>query len=179
MSQPTGAQLASKEGRIALAINSYKSGDFTSIREAAATYDIPRSTLRTRLYRTLPHHEIRSVNLKLTDTEELTLVNWILSMDERGLPVRIPSIRDMANLLLQKQTATDVSLTRQVSMKWPYNFVQRHDSLRTRYNRKYDYKRALCEDLAVIRDWFRLVQNTVAKYGIQDEDIYNFDETGF
>ena len=28
-------------------------------------------------------------------------------------------------------------------------------------------------------NWFRLVQNTTAKYGIHSDDIYNFDETGF
>jgi hypothetical protein len=179
MSQPTSTQFASKEGRMALAIKSYKSGDFTSIREAAAMYDIPKSTLQTRLHGTLPQHEIRSVNHKLTDTEELTLIDWILSMDERGLPVCTASIRDMANLLLQKRSGTDASSTRTVGKQWPYNFVRRHDSLQSRYNRKYDYKRALCEDPTVIRDWFRLVQNTIAKYGIQDKDIYNFDETGF
>ena len=27
--------------------------------------------------------------------------------------------------------------------------------------------------------WFKLVQNTIAKYGVREEDIYNFDETGF
>ena len=48
-----------------------------------------------------------------------------------------------------------------------------------KFNRKYDYKRALCEDPAAIRAWFQLVANTKAKYGIQDEDTYNFDETGF
>ena len=48
-----------------------------------------------------------------------------------------------------------------------------------KFNRKYDYKRALCEDPEVIRGWFRLVANIKAKYGIQDEDMYNFDETGF
>ncbi|KAL0933916.1 transposase [Colletotrichum truncatum] len=31
----------------------------------------------------------------------------------------------------------------------------------------------------VIRGWFSLVKNTIAKYGIADADIYNFDETGF
>ena len=166
---------------MALAINSYKSGYFTSVREAAATYDISRSTLQARLHGRVSQQEIRSTNLKLTDTEELTLVNWILSMDERGLPVRTTSIRDMANLLLQKRTVTDASdsRTRTVGKQWPYNFVRRHDSLRTRYNRKYDYKRALCEDPTAIRDWFRLVRNTIAKYGIEDADIYNFDETGF
>jgi hypothetical protein len=179
MSPPTSAQLASKEGRMALAIKSYKSGSFTSIRSAANTYGIPESTLRSRLQGRPSLEEKRSANLKLTDTEEQTLVNWILSMDERGLPVRIALIRDMANLLLQKRTGTDASSTRTIGPRWPYNFVRRHDSLRTRYNRKYDYKRALCEDPIVIRDWFRLVRNTIAKYGIQEEDIYNFDETGF
>jgi hypothetical protein len=179
MSPPTSTQLASKEGRMALAINSYKSGSFTSIREAANTYEVSHTTLRARLQGRVPRQEIRSANLKLTDTEEQTLVNWILSMDGRGLPVRIASIRDMANLLLQKRTGTDASSTRTVGPRWAYNFVRRHDSLRTRYNRKYDYKRALCEDPKAIRDWFRLVQNTVTKYGIQEEDIYNFDETGF
>ncbi|KAL1952664.1 hypothetical protein VTO42DRAFT_4565 [Malbranchea cinnamomea] len=43
----------------------------------------------------------------------------------------------------------------------------------------YDYKRALCEDPKVIREWFQLVQNTIEKYGILPEDIYNFDEVGF
>ncbi|TVY62593.1 High-osmolarity-induced transcription protein 1 [Fusarium oxysporum f. sp. cubense] len=40
-------------------------------------------------------------------------------------------------------------------------------------------QRAKCEDPTIIRDWFRLVENTIAKYGISLADIYNFDETGF
>ncbi|KAJ3453980.1 hypothetical protein MRS44_018612 [Fusarium solani] len=34
-------------------------------------------------------------------------------------------------------------------------------------------------DPTIIRDWFLLVQNTIAKYGITLADIYNFDEAGF
>jgi RecB family endonuclease NucS len=51
--------------------------------------------------------------------------------------------------------------------------------LKTRFNRVYDFQRALCEDPKLIRDWFRLFQNIRAKYSIVDADIYNFDETGF
>ena len=39
--------------------------------------------------------------------------------------------------------------------------------------------RPLCEDPELIGAWFRLVQNIRAKYGIQDCNFYNFDETGF
>ncbi|KFY79193.1 hypothetical protein V499_01785 [Pseudogymnoascus sp. VKM F-103] len=40
-------------------------------------------------------------------------------------------------------------------------------------------RRALAKDPEIIRAWFALVRNTIAKYGIVDSDIYNFDETGF
>lgn len=40
-------------------------------------------------------------------------------------------------------------------------------------------QRAKCEDPVLIQGWFNLVRNMIAKYGIVEEDIYNFDETGF
>jgi hypothetical protein len=125
MSQPQNAQSSSKEGRIALAINAYKSGYFSSLRSAATTYDVPESTLRTRLKGRRARQETRSTNHKLSNTEELALVQWILSWSDRGLPLKISHIRQMANLLLQKRN-TDQGQTCKVGIKWPYNFVQRH-----------------------------------------------------
>ena len=37
----------------------------------------------------------------------------------------------------------------------------------------------LQEDPEVINAWFELVRETKAKYSIEDNDIHNFDETGF
>jgi hypothetical protein len=79
----------------------------------------------------------------------------------------------MANRLLAARSAD------QVGVHWPRNFVKRTDSLTTRFNRAYDRQRALCEDPVLIRGWFELVEQTKAKYGICDEDVYNFDEAGF
>jgi hypothetical protein len=31
----------------------------------------------------------------------------------------------------------------------------------------------------VIDAWFKLVEETKAKYGVHDDDIHNFDKTGF
>ncbi|RFN55658.1 hypothetical protein FIE12Z_55 [Fusarium flagelliforme] len=79
----------------------------------------------------------------------------------------------MANSLLADRNASPVGKL------WVHNFIQRQPELKTRRFRRYDYQRAKCEDPTIIRDWFRLVENTVAKYGIQLADIWNFDETGF
>ena len=67
----------------------------------------------------------------------------------------------------------------QVGQKWPANFVKRTDSLTTRFNRAYDRQRALCEDPVLIKSWFELVEQTKAKYGICDEDVYNFNKASF
>lgn len=176
MAPPPNTQLAQKEGRIALAMQALKQGYISNIYTAAQTYDVPDKTLRRRVNGINARRDSVPTNRKLTTTEELTLIEWILSMDQRGLPVRSDSIRQMANLLLQKRSQNN---TLTVGQRWVYNFVQRHDSLQSKYTRKYDYQRAKCEDPTIIRDWFRLVRNTIEKYGILEEDIYNFDETGF
>ncbi|KAJ6258128.1 hypothetical protein Dda_7043 [Drechslerella dactyloides] len=82
----------------------------------------------------------------------------------------------MANQLLSTRTGDN---TRRVGQRWAFNFVKRRPELQTRLSRKYDYQRAQCEDPKLISDWFQLIQATIAKYGIADDDIYNFDETGF
>jgi hypothetical protein len=79
----------------------------------------------------------------------------------------------MANHLLRVRDAPPVGKL------WAHNFVKRQPELQTRWTRRYDYQRAKCEDPKVIGDWFSLVRNVKAKYGIVDDDIYNFDETGF
>jgi hypothetical protein len=183
MPPPNKAQLVQQEGRIALAIDALKQGCFVSVRAAAKAYDVPHSTLQNRVNGHPMQLNHRSPNCKLTAIEESTLVQWILSMDQRGLSPRSDFVRQMANLLLQKRSdssqGSGSGSGSGVGKLWVHNFVQRHQALSSRYNRKYDYQRAKCEDPKVIRDWFHLIESTIAKYGIQEEDIYNFDETGF
>jgi len=63
-----------------------------------------------------------------------------------------------------------------VGKNWASNFVRRTPELKTRFNRKYDYQRAQNEDPEVIQKWFERVYNTIAKYGIHEDDILNFDD---
>jgi hypothetical protein len=82
----------------------------------------------------------------------------------------------MANILLAARGSTP-PLT--VGVNWVSAFVKRRDDLRTRFSRRYDYQRALNEDPKSLREWFTTVQRVIDENGIQPEDIYNFDETGF
>ena len=168
--------MSSKEGRIVLAIQAFKKGQLSTLHAACRLYNAPYTTAITRMKGVTERRVSRPNGRKLTDLEEQTLEQWILAMVERGLPVGIQSIRIMANILLSKRASAEVVV---VGQKWVYNYIQLHHELHSKYTRKYDYQRALCEDYTIIQAWFSLVRNTIAKYGIQEEDISNFDESGF
>ena len=82
----------------------------------------------------------------------------------------------MANILLSNRGSSNIQ---PIGKNWVYNFIKRHDELKTRFSRKYNHQRAECEDPKLIKEWFNRVQITIMQYGIAYEDIYNFDETGF
>ena len=66
-----------------------------------------------------------------------------------------------------------------VGVNWPNTFIKRTPRLQVKLGRTYESQRKLCEDLQIIGGWFALVRNTINKYGILLEDMYNFDEAGF
>jgi hypothetical protein len=109
----------------------------------------------------------------MTDLEEFILSEYILDLASKGFPPRLYIVEDIANRIIATRNGE------RVGPRWAGNFVRRRPELRTRFQRKYDYQRAKYEDPEVIRGWFELVKNTIAKYSIYKADIYNFDETGF
>jgi hypothetical protein len=93
------------------------------------------------------------------------------------MPPRVATVRQMASLLVAEHSKLIAPPL--VGQNWVRSFINRHDTLKSKYNRKYDYQRAQCEDPELIREWFQRVQRTVIEYGILKDDIYNFNETGF
>src|ERR1700722_2952353 len=87
-----------------------------------------------------PRRDIQANSRKLTDLEESVIVQYILDLDSKGFPPRLCGVEDIANRLLAERNAG------RVGTRWPSNFIKRQPQLTTRFNRKYDYQRAKCED---------------------------------
>jgi hypothetical protein len=161
------------ENQLNLAIQALQKNPESSVRAVARIYSVDHRKLGRRLRGMAPRRTISANSRKMTDLEETVLVEHILDLDSKGFPPRLCVVEDMANRILATRNRG------RVGQRWAGNFVRRQPDLRTRFQRKYDYQRAKCEDPEVIRGWFELVRNTIAKYAIVDADIYNFDETGF
>ena len=173
MAQRSATRLISNEADIQLAISSINIKQIQSTRSAATVYNVSEATLRRRRAGMSARRDCQPNSKKLTKLEEQVILDHILDLDLRGFSPTYAAVRNMADRLLAARGAG------QVGVHWPRNFVKRTDRLTTCFNRPYDRQRALCEDLALIRSWFELVEETKTKYGICDEDVYNFDEAGF
>ena len=100
MSQPQNALSSNQEGRVELALQAYRDGQFRSLRSAAKAFDVPRRTLTQRFNETTNRVDSRNGRLKLTSTKEQTIVQYILDLDSRGFPPRLCEVADMADKLL-------------------------------------------------------------------------------
>jgi hypothetical protein len=90
------------------------------------------------------------------------------------MPPTFTSVQAMAALL-----ASQHGQPIQPGKNWVKNFIDRNNTLKSKYNCKYNYKRAECKDVGLIQTWFESVLHVKTKYGIIDGDTYNFDKTGF
>jgi hypothetical protein len=66
-----------------------------------------------------------------------------------------------------------------VGKHWAERFVTRSDQLKMAFNRAKNRQRILQEDPEIIGAWFKLVEDTKAKYGLYNDDVHNFDKIGF
>lgn len=164
---------SSNESRVILALEAIKNDKNLSVRAAAKIYDVPATTIRDRRDGRTARRDTRPNSTNLTESEEQSIIQYVLELATRSFPLRLRGVEKMANHLPRVRDAPPVGKL------WAHRFVKRQPELCTRWSRKYDYQRAKCKDPKLISEWFALVQNIKAKYGILDDDSYNFDETGF
>ena len=157
-----------------MALDALKKVQFKSQRAAALAFDNPETTLRRRISGVVSRPQKTANCQKLSDTEESTLLAWILDMDKHGLSLHLPIVCHLAQLLVSARLPSTT-----IGENWVNCYVKCHPELRSKYTQKYDYQHARCEDSGLIKSWFMHVQETIQNYGILMEDIYNMDETGF
>jgi hypothetical protein len=128
MPQPQQALLRSSEADIQLTLSSLNRNQIQTVRAAARTFSVPRTTLRERRAGKPARRDCQPNSRKLTQVEEEVIVSYILDLDQRGFAPTYAAVRDMADKLLAARGGGHVGV------HWPRNFVKRTDSLTTRFN---------------------------------------------
>ncbi len=173
MPRPKRVQTSSKEGSILLAMSAFQSGQCASAFAAAKAYKVNHKTLYRRINGGTSREDYTPSSKRLSYIEEEVIVKNILELDAQGLSPTTRLVKEMADAICKSRGVPPVGV------KWANTFIKRTPALEVKLGRTYECQRRLCEDLKVIGAWFELVRNTINKYGILPQDIYNFDETGF
>ena len=112
---------ANQEGKILLALSDIRSDCVKSLHTAAKLYHIPYSTLCVRAVGRISCNDTHPNSHKLTQLEEDSLTEWILSMNSCGAAPRPSTVQEMANILLAA-CGTTPPLT--VGVNWVSTFVK-------------------------------------------------------
>jgi hypothetical protein len=167
------AQLSEQEGRISLTLSAFQSHKFKSLQSAAQVFNVPRTTLSARHQGRLYIDDRRNAQHKLTRTKEQTIVQYILNLGLQGFAPRLCEVADMANKLLGVQGGEPVG------KHWAEPLVTHSDKLKMAFNQAKDCQRILQENPEIISKWFKLVEETKAKYCVHNNNVHTFDKTGF
>ncbi|OJD22097.1 hypothetical protein ACJ73_06562 [Blastomyces percursus] len=66
-----------------------------------------------------------------------------------------------------------------IGPNWVTRLLQRHEEIKSKFIRKFNYKRALREDSRITQKWFQVVREITEEYRILPDDTYNMDEIRF
>ncbi len=105
MAQPSTTQLPCNEANILLAISALNQGQIQSVNKAAATFNVPQSTLHNRLARRRAQRNCQPNLKKLTKLEEEAIIKHVLDLNLQGFAPSLTAVREMANKLLSARGA--------------------------------------------------------------------------
>ena len=166
------------------AIKSVKEGGL-SVRTAAKTYGVPRSTLQYRLYgrgRVLPDGRVeRGPKTVLTWHEENAILEYCLGMCKMGYGMTKGGILDLVQTFLQVDGRENPFTNGRPGESWWKGFLKRHPGVGLRNTEPLSLSRARCLSDFTLDKWFNVFEECLKEHGILDraDRIWNCDESGF
>ena len=150
MTLPNNVKKVSDEKGIQLAIQAIQQDETLKLQRAAPIFNVAENTVRRRLAGTPQRRDIAPNSMAPRGSEEVTIIRNVLKLVDQGYPPRLADIEEMANSLLM------IRNQKPVGKRWAANFVKRRPELKVKFNRQYNYSRALCEDPEVMEGRVRL-----------------------
>jgi hypothetical protein len=92
---------------------------------------------------------------------------------------RLSIISSVANFLFRKAYDDPDTEPSIISKFWTIRFLTRNPKLNIRFSKFFSFDRHYAHDIEGMLKWYNRFRRICNEYGIQFQDIWNFDETGF
>ncbi|RFU31685.1 hypothetical protein B7463_g4640, partial [Scytalidium lignicola] len=163
------------ESRIAEAIEYIQLNPHAKIAPIARSFNVPYQKLRARLIGRNPSSSRGGHNKKLSEPQETALKDYMMLLYHSGTPGTIEVLIQAANRLLYYSGINDT-----VSHRWAKRWIVRNKEYWKLVRPKpISVQRRQAHIQEDIKAYFEEFKRCCQYWGILEEDISNFDETGF
>lgn len=155
---------------------------------AATAYDVPRATLQRRIRKYRVNQDMPCAVKKgmghfksvFTPEQELELVGFIQDMEHRLFGLTPRDLRKLAYQLAERNQIYHNfnEATKMAGEDWLSAFLKRHDVLSLRKPEATSAARAMGFNKVSVNRFFELLVETIEKYQITADRLFNVDETG-
>lgn len=167
------------EEMILQAMDSLSEQSKPNIKKTAREFAVPEGRLRRRWKGGKSLFQRQPNGRKLNPVQEKALCEYIDYFDAVGASINRRQIAIAANSILEEAHHDETIPPPQIGDHWLKRFLKRYPEYYVRRRRALDVERASALDKTVVERWFQDYQRVVTEHGICQQDIYNFDETGF
>jgi hypothetical protein len=175
MPPPTPKRGPSEEIDIQKAINFLALNPHVPATDAATNFNVSYSKLRARKSGRQPSNSRGGHNKKLSSPQDHALQDYLLVLYHAGTPADLDHLVLASNRLLYYQ-----GLEETVSRRWAKRWITRKSTFwKTLRSKPISAERRKAHIKEDVEAHFKEFQRCKDKWGILDEDIYNFDESGF
>ncbi|KFA55199.1 hypothetical protein S40293_10317 [Stachybotrys chartarum IBT 40293] len=143
------------------------------VRETAHTHAIAESTLRGRLQGRLEASMAKVPAQRLSQIQEKSLINWIITEEAAGRAPGRAQVAAMAEGVLRESDDFEP-----VGHNWVTRFLGRHPEIKMRISRSLAAERSLASTREAIESHIARLDKMVTNKHLLPQNTYNMDETG-
>ena len=167
------------EGRIQKAIDAINTRENPNRAEIAREFRVSYDRLRSRLRDYQSKTSVRELHDRaLKPDQKSALRQYLTTVDQLGLSARLHMVQSTANALRAQDFARWNSPPL-LDAQWAKRWLDRQPDLFKAKRKPLAAERKNAHDSEVLQTHFDEFKEVVVKYGITEDDTWNFDETGY
>jgi len=176
MTKPKKPESSQRTQKLANALAGLADGTYENPNQAAKATGASSATIARRMRGGKSRREANVKNQALTPAEESALISFIKRATALGHPIRQAYLRELAEVLRKKGVGKEGLSP--LGQEWVMRFLQRNPDVKSQVAKSIEKARVEVTKEQVL-EWFKQYREEIEKYGIEEENIYNMDESGY
>ena len=164
-----------REKRYLEATEDWINGEFDSVAECARYHHLKPKNLQRRVNGGGSKSTRFQSQNRLNEDQEASLLHYLKRLDDMNMSPTPKLVVGAANYILKR----DDPLAAPIGKNWFTRFFKRNPQLKKTTQRPLDINRKDANFEATLKEYFDKLQRLMVELGIQPDDMWNMDETGF